>query len=103
MECQKPKMDDAMDFLRARKNPADIIDPRTIEWDEEPILCVDYFGNNEKEFLCSVSGKYLGYLYRCAFGEDRPKENSLRVDSVPITFLSKSKDTNFYILGRKDG
>jgi len=45
MECQKPKIDDAMDFLRARKNPADMIDPRSIEWEEDSILCVDYYGS----------------------------------------------------------
>jgi len=33
-----------MDFLRARKNPAELVDPRSIEWDPEAILCVDYFG-----------------------------------------------------------
>jgi len=92
-----------MDFLRARKNPADMVDPRSVEWEEDSILCVDYYGNNEKEFLCSVQGKFLGYLYRCNFEDERPKENSLKVDPVPITYLSKTKDTNFYILGRKDG
>ena len=31
--------------------------------------------------------------------DERPKENSLRVDPIPITYLSKTKDTNFYLLG----
>jgi hypothetical protein len=56
MESQKPKVDDAMDFLRARKNPSDIVDPSKIEWDIAEILAVDYFGKAEKDFICSVKG-----------------------------------------------
>ena len=45
MEAQKPKVDEAMDFMRARHNPAAMVDPRSIEWDPEPILTVDYYDN----------------------------------------------------------
>jgi len=45
----------------------------------------------------------LGYLYICNFEEERPLGKSLRVDPVEITYLSKTKDTNFYLLGRADG
>ena len=32
-----------MDFMRARHNPAEMVDPRSIEWEPEAILAVDYF------------------------------------------------------------
>ena len=77
MEQQKPKQDDSMNFLRQRNlNPVDIIDPASIEWEPEPILAVDYYGMDEKHFLCSSLGNYLGYLYVCNFHEESPTERS---------------------------
>jgi len=103
MESQKPKEDDSMDFLRARKNPTQVTDPTAIEWDPEEIFAVDYMGMGEKDFVCTVAGKYLGYIYICNFEDERPKERSLKIDKCPIRYLSKTKGGNFYILGRDDG
>jgi len=66
-------------------------------------LAVDYYGMDEKHFICSSIGNYLGYLYVCNFEEDRPTDLSFVVDPFPINFINKTKDTNFLMIGREDG
>ena len=64
---------------------------------------MDYLGKAEKDFICTAAGKYLGFMYICNFEEERPRENSLKIDKTPIKFIQKTKGGNFYILGRDDG
>ena len=70
MESQKPKKEEMdLEFLLRRNKDEKIPE---VEWDPAMILNVCYFDNDCTKIICSVDGKFLGYLYVIDFNKERP-------------------------------
>jgi len=58
-----------LEFLLRRNKDEKIPE---VEWDPAPIMNISYFDNECNRVICSVDGKFLGYLYVIDFNKDRP-------------------------------
>ena len=62
-----------------------------------------YYDKAETSFFCTSVDKFAGYLYVCNFDEERPTNKSMKINDCRVSYLNKTNDTEFIIMGRDDG
>jgi WD40 repeat protein len=98
MEFQKPKINENdLNFLLEDK-----VIEKFVEWDPAPISALTYLDESKGEFICGVEGPYLGYLYICRFGEDKPVE-AVQTNKSVTRYLAKAGDNQFLVSGTENG
>lgn len=106
MEFQKPKTEEMeLEFLLKRKNDDKKED---VEWEPAAIMNATYYNNSCSQVLCSVEGKFLGYLYIVDMsfsqnaGNDRPID-ALPAPKTPTQYLSLVDYGDLLLIGFTDG
>lgn len=100
MESQKPKRDEMdLEFLLRKKNQEIKEDA---EWEPAPILSVLYNDPENKHYIATVDGKYLGFIYIIDPNQERPIR-SYKIPKVPCRFLKYVGRNEYLLLGFSDG
>ena len=100
MESQKPKRDEMdLEFLLKKKNQEIKEDA---EWEPAAILSVLYNDPENKNYIATIDGKYLGFLYIIDPNQERPIR-SYKIPKVPCRFLKYIGRYEYLLLGFSDG
>lgn len=98
MLSQKPKKDmHSMAFMMDEE-----VEEVEVEWDPASIISCIYLDEEEDKFICSVEGNFLGKLYICQFGQERPIGH-LNCERDRINFMKMSHDGKYFVYGTETG
>lgn len=97
MESQKPQINEEDLILNE-----DEFVPEDVEWDVASVTSAIYCNDGTDAFYCTAEDEYLGFIYRCEFGVERPVEG-IPITAKTVTELSIDSDRHVFLVGFQNG